>query len=1632
MINSLAIFRAGNIIANIDIDENTVFNAKLPGTELITCPVTTLTVLKLEEEDYIIWKNAPYKIRVKPQVGKNSENLAKTYNINFLARFYDLLDTYVQDEGAHVFPYFGTAAEHLALLLASANIDDTDWIAGQVDNTEPLLLNYDWTFIRPALDMIAEAFKLEWSANGTTINLVATVGSDTGLTFEQGRSKGLHQIEINSDTSKEKINRVYGIGGTRNIDSKYRNGEETNLVFEERYVETPGVTAGSERVREGKYENLELYPRFQGVVGAVNFISENGKITSATIQDTEIDFNLLNQLQEGVKPKVSFLTGPVTGIDFEISDFNFSTKTVTLIPFTDTTGYYYPSATSKPESGDKFTFIDVRMPASYVATWENKLKAETTAFLNQNKGQRIIYSVKPDAKHLRDNNIQLNIGDRVTLIDSEFEINEIVRFTEISYPLVDEFDVTGIIGNEIVYDKVSKIFATVLNNTKQIAEITARGIIQYKRAAQALRQLESSVFDTDGNFDTDKFNVGVLTAAIGIFGVKSQNFVLSAVRLTDNIGGDANAVNISGGQLIHLEISNIGTNGDTWTITPLSQSGLNPLSLYYIYVKCSKTSQVGSWVVTTDKIKPEDVAGFYHFLAGRIYPVNNGFRDSEFTYGITDITGNRIKTGTITGRNNALEINLETGTIKGDVTFVGNSLSAINNISNNASSALNNAATAQGVANTAISNAGSALTAANNAQNSANLANQVIANIANDNILAASEKPDVLKEYNIIIGERPIIVAQAGQYSVSATNYDNNYSALINYLNPLLSAMGSDDVINGTTFRQYFTNYYNEKVSLLGAIAIKAKQLADNAQSTANTAISNAAIVQNNLTNIQNALGGLAYQSAVELAQLGSTIIQGGYIKTSLIETNALIISGGLATQSFAQSAANNAGTDALSNATTLVNNLQIGAVNNLNNSNFALGLTGWVLNGGVATPVTVDGRSAVFIGSTAYSHGIYTNSIIKSKANTWYTISFDIKGSYYDILDLLVGYSGIYSQITVPNSAVWQRVSYTTNSNNVSGSDAFIVYGTGYSQQFYITNIKVEEGQKATGWTPSVYDVSNNAQALANTAQTNATNLALGYANAAQAAAQNYATSQSAFEREVAKSYADGKISAEELARINQAATNLADAKADSQAKFLTAVTNANGYTDTKTIAAISAAQTYADSVSTTKANAAVLSATSAASSDATAKANAAQSAAVLASQQLLNDLSIGAVNNLNNSNFALGLTNWGINGGNVIAANVDGRSAVFIGSTAYGNGIYTGSIVHVKTNTWYTISFDIKGSYYDNLNLLIGYSEIYNQISVSNSTAWQRVSYTTNSNSFSGYSPFIVYGSGASQQFYITNIKVEEGQKATGWTPSVYDVSTTIQAAQTAANNAITAYNNLTSALKGMAYQDVVEYSKLGSTIIEGGMIRTNLIDADYIKTNFITASYIQGLDIVGKSIRTPGTDKFFEVSAALNNFRLYSGGNVLLEGDDDSAVESITIQANDFPLPPTITITYGPGFRVGDFATSDGASSIGRKGFITNGFYKKINQVSGATEFEVSPEGVVKANTGLNITGNTVLDTVKVKDGNTELSGWTGYVFQVAGGSSNQVRIHQTPSIPPGATWVKTTYKNGIVVNVEGGQN
>lgn len=137
------------------------------------------------------------------------------------------------------------------------------------------------------------------------------------------------------------------------------------------------------------------------------------------------------------------------------------------------------------------------------------------------------------------------------------------------------------------------------------------------------------------------------------------------------------------------------------------------------------------------------------------------------------------------------------------------------------------------------------------AQSSADAANNLLAEIASDSLLTPDEKPSIVAQRDVIVAEQAGIDAQATDYGITAekTAYDNAVAALTTYLATLTSPVAWDNLtgsttIVGATFRSKFNDVYTTRQALLNKLVEKAKQLADAAQTQADTATTNAAAAQ--------------------------------------------------------------------------------------------------------------------------------------------------------------------------------------------------------------------------------------------------------------------------------------------------------------------------------------------------------------------------------------------------------------------------------------------------------------------------------------------------------------------------------------------------------------------------------------------------------------------------------------------------------------------------------------------------------------------------------------------------------------------------------------------------------------------
>lgn len=320
------------------------------------------------------------------------------------------------------------------------------------------------------------------------------------------------------------------------------------------------------------------------------------------------------------------------------------------------------------------------------------------------------------------------------------------------------------------------------------------------------------------------------------------------------------------------------------------------------------------------------------------------------------------------------------------------------------------------------------------------------------------------------------------------------------------------------------------------------------------------------------------------------------------------------------------------------------------------------------------------------------------------------------------------------------------------------------YDREYWVKDIQVEKGSVVSDWTPAPEDVDSSIEDI---------NKGL-----------------SDFENTVNSTFKDGVIQEAETIAIAQNLNLLDTEKADVDKEYASINGNDN-LTGTAKID-IGTAKIAYDSSHTalkTKINNAIDD-KKATSAEITEVNNAftnyrgklstykqrVQEALDSISSAKVAGVVVGGTNLLKNSGFNKGLNHWNKNGGELSVQDDSvstSKKAIRIVSTAGSQGTYQSDVVPFIENTQYTLSGYIKGT--AGHKFLIGF-ERHNTTAITiNSAEYQRFTVTTTVNP-TDWNKVVVFYTQQAGTCFLHSLQMEKGNKATSWSPSVQDVSESI----------------------------------------------------------------------------------------------------------------------------------------------------------------------------------------------------------------------------------------------------------------
>lgn len=722
-------------------------NSSLMGDDYISLQIVSDKWLSFDKGDKIIVDGFDYSIRTTTTRGIEGAN-HYTFEPIFYGPMYDLMKTIYRNcdrygkSDRSTFDLTYTIKEFVQVLIFNLNRDYPGLWAFDENNcpeTEALTLQFSGNNCLQVLQTLCnkDNFNLEFlitqDDNVRTIHIGKfgqRVNPPGGAEyFEWGKGNGLYKLKEQKVDDKAIITRLWVEGGTTNIRTDYRNyAERLQLPYPRRYnrkkhilydgtvvepnTELIGISDDSKRYLEdaqlaakiGSDEDSKTYDKI--------FPTRTGKVTAlvdgdinAFIDDTmDFDLNAKNDsgtiyLVDGVTAKITFTSGLLAGQQFELEakgGYDHTTKKFRLIPFTDKRGLTIPTTDTEAyriRIGDTYKITDIFLPESYEQNAEEDLWYAGMDDFKPATQAKAQYSLTLDRLYFlealsRDAEICVfKVGDFVPVKDDRFGIAKQIRIQKITRNLLLEHDYQLTLSDTTAISISTQTVLTVIDHEQIITNNRLRDLNKARRGWRTTEDLRNMVYDTDGFFDTDNIRPNSIDTNMLTVGSKSQQFVLTGVILQANDGGNPNRFAASAGILSHLTID--PTKIRAWQMGALAFE-LPSTAGYYLFAKCSKSGETGTWIMTQTqyKFEPTDDPNNYYFLVGILSTLysDDNFRDFQTTYGFTRINGNTITTGRIITSDGECYLDLD-----GNKFRIGDASSSIDwNVSRNNAISLKN------------------------------------------------------------------------------------------------------------------------------------------------------------------------------------------------------------------------------------------------------------------------------------------------------------------------------------------------------------------------------------------------------------------------------------------------------------------------------------------------------------------------------------------------------------------------------------------------------------------------------------------------------------------------------------------------------------------------------------------------------------------------------------------------------------------------------------------------------------------------------------------------------------------------------------------------------------------------------
>ena len=793
------------------------------------------------------------------------------------------------------FSMCATPKEYIQVIVDNLNQRDSGWAVGDCIVSTEKTIAFDHSFVSDALQSVADTFNSEWEIVGKTIHLKKVeYFKDDPLPLSYGKGNGfVPGVGRTTETGSRPVEILFVQGGSQNIDrSKYGSAElllpkSQTLEYEGRtYISDADGYSIRRQDKAVLYNNedsldcSEIYPSRVGKVTKVEVIDEANNFYDIIDNTIPENLNYNDYLIEGENMTIIFQSGMLAGDDkaFELK-YNHAERRFEIVP-QEIDGLTMPGGVYIPHEGDTYAIFGCMLPDVYIcdnatktgASWD--MFREAARYLYENEDTKFTFSGELQGMWAKRNWLKVGgklvVGGYVLFTDNQFAPDGVkIRITGIKDYLTSPYAPTVELSNSVSGKSLNSTLNELENgnvivdeNQKKIIQFTKR---RFRDSLETIDMLEQALLE---NFTNSINPIAVQTMAM-LVGDESLQFrfvdsSLNPIQYHITYNQETKQLIAPATVLQHmtLGIDTITSSRDKntykhWTMSGYTSPVLDQISQkYYFYAKVPTGTGTGEFVLSPTAIGMNDVSGYYHLLVGVLNSEYDGERSFVTLYGFTEVLPGRITTDKIVSPDGKTYFDVSNGEIGGNIKIKAGS------------------------------------TGYENLEDKPDLsiyATNSELDILDDRISAQVTRVDNLT--NRIDTAGWITTADANKLYASKTL--ENGDTLISYINQAAGSttIHSDKInlegaVSFTSLTNSLQGTINEKVnsSSLGSLAYK-NQVAEDLLSADLSTLINGKVDSSDL-------GALAYKDAVEAAQLGSTIIVGGYLNTDYIKVNRIDANG--------------------------------------------------------------------------------------------------------------------------------------------------------------------------------------------------------------------------------------------------------------------------------------------------------------------------------------------------------------------------------------------------------------------------------------------------------------------------------------------------------------------------------------------------------------------------------------------------------------------------------------------------------------------------------------------------------------------------------------------------------------------